>query len=295
ADDKRLAFGDYKSVKVWDRATGRLLFTFRGHTAAINGVAFRPDGRRLASAGMDHTVKVWNAVQGQEQRILPGSFAMGVSFSPDSRLVATARSTVVEVWDAASDCKLDTLDVPGATAVACVSFSPDGKCLAAADRGKNVWLLELQKMKWVHVLRHGGEVRDLAYSIDGRRLVTAGADGLKVWDPATRQVVLHIPKAHGGSAIQVCYSHDGRLLASLGRHPKAFVKVWDAETGKLLHTFPEHPGITGCLGFSPDGKHLAAGGSFGGLVTVWSMSAGEKVAELRGHTAPVVGVAYSGD
>jgi WD40 repeat protein len=77
---------------VWDAATGQELLTLRGHSGPVYGVAYSPDGKRLATASSDHTAKVWDAASEQELLTLRGhsSSVYGVAYSPDGKRLATA-------------------------------------------------------------------------------------------------------------------------------------------------------------------------------------------------------------
>ena len=78
-------------MKVWDAATGQEVLTLKGHTGGVTSVAFSPDGKRLASASWDGTVKVWDAATGQEALTLKGhtGWVTSVAFSPDGKRLAS--------------------------------------------------------------------------------------------------------------------------------------------------------------------------------------------------------------
>jgi len=141
---------------VWDTATGQELFTLVGHQGWINGVAFSPDGTRLATGSYDGTARVWDAATGRELLTLTGhqSTVLAVTFSPDGGQLATASyDGTAKIWDTAPGRELLTL------------------------------------------VGHAGSVEAVATSPDGRHLVTASGDGkVKMWDAATGQELLTLPE-----------------------------------------------------------------------------------------------------
>jgi WD40 repeat protein len=275
------------------------LLTLKGHTGAVNGVAISPDGRRLASASDDHSVKVWDARTGQEVFTFQGHSdgVSGVVFSPDGlRLASTSRDLTTKIWDAGTGqvaCTIRHDDrVQG------LAFSPNGRFLATGGYyNQTVWLWDAQSGQKVRTFKGlTGLVNGVAFSPDGRRLAgwsgAAGKGEIKLWDWETGLEVLSIE--HPASIVDVAFSPDGQRLA--GGSSDKTIRVWDAQTGRVLFTISGHTARVDAVTFSPDGTYLASGCE-DQTVRVWEAATGQEVACHKGHKDHdrIGGVAFSPD
>jgi WD40 repeat protein len=172
---------------------------------------------------------------------------------------------------------------PGLRMSSCtgVAFSPDGTRVATASRGwfgrANVWDAATGK-ELLTLSGHAGRFYGIAFSLDGKRLATAGGDKTaKVWDAATGKELLTL-SGHTDSVNRVAFSPDGKRLATAADDKTA--KVWDAATGKELLTLSGHAGRVSGLAFSPDGKRVATAGDDGNA-KVWDAVSGQQLVILH--------------
>ena len=140
---------------------------------------------------------------------------------------------------------------------------------------------------------HTAAVTSVAFSPDGKRIVSGSRDKtVKVWDAATGQELLSL-KGHTGEVSSVAFSPDGKRIVS-GSEDQT-VKVWDAATGQEA-PLPQGPHQTGSTAWrsARDGKRIVSG-SWDKTVKVWDAATGQELLSLKGHTGLVSSVAFSPD
>jgi WD40 repeat protein len=177
-------------VRVWDVATGQQRHTLRDHNWGILGLAFSPDGRTLASASADSSVRLWDVETAAEIKTPPMRHdgpSRGVAFSPDGLyLAAPGMEQTVKIWDTATWREWRTLHDP-TNGILSVAWSPDGRRLAWGGTDATVKIGDPATGKVLRSLRgHTAWVEGVAFSPDGQWIASASLDGtVKLWPTRT--------------------------------------------------------------------------------------------------------------
>ncbi|MCI0380023.1 MAG: protein kinase [Gemmataceae bacterium] len=286
-----------------ERMRGR--FTLSAHRDRATAAAYRPDGKRLASAGGEPTkpgeIKVWDPATGSLLATLNGhgNSINALAYSPDGKFLASASSDkTVRIWDGESGKELFTL--AGHTSfVAAVSFAPDSRQLVSAggDGTLRQWDLgpaELGQKQDAKVWNLSARpLNAVAYSPKADRIAAAGADGVvRILNPKTGKEEREL-KGHQGEVLALTFDSSGELLASGGGigDRRGEVYSWDVGTGKTKFIRYGLSDRILSLSFSKTGKLAAAGSD--GYLHLWDNALSSEARVFRGDPQIVYAVAFS--
>ena len=269
--------------------------TLNGHRHRVQGVAFSPDGKKLASVSLDRTLRVWDVESGSlivaSQRGRSRMYA--VVFSPDGKQVLTGnRDGTIGFWDPENAFQDFTLKAHRKI-VNSVAFSPDGKLALTASDDETVKIWDVASKELYRVLKgHGDDVYSAVFSPDGKLVASASDDKtVIIWNVESGERVDTL-RGHRNDVNTVAFSPNGKILAS-GSADKTII-LWDFNTGRIIRRLTQHTHYVFSVAFSPNGKFLASS-SRDFTVRLWDVETGRMLRVFRGHRKHVYTVAFSPD
>ena len=265
-----------RQVFVWDPVE-----ILRGHTGAINALAWHPtNSQRLASGSSDKAVRVWHFAEITTSVPLVGhtGAVLDVAWnSAGTELNSAGSDGTVRIWDPTIGSLIE-VRLEKAHPIVAISFKrnlwfyttePEETSLdlswdtkhavvGLTDNTIQVWSVEpLNHLR--DLTGHTGSVNAVVWSPDDMRIVSGSADRtVRVWDPQTGELLKTL-RGHTGAINTVAWSPDGTRIVS--GSDDGTVRVWDADVGALLETLTRHTGAINAVAWSPDGTRIASGGA----------------------------------
>ncbi|MEW6616174.1 MAG: caspase family protein [Thermodesulfobacteriota bacterium] len=322
------------TLKLWNAATGEEVRTFKGHIGTVNSVGFSPNGRQVVSGSSDGTVRLWDVATGKEVKsftgkekvasaalLQNGKYILTMRYGEKNYLSLYEVNTEGELWQKQMGDYLH------------IAISPDGSHILSGGYKMPLQLFETASGKEVRNFSYDEKGTPLAFSPDGKNVLSAIRRELLLWNAFTGNTlrtfsglvkgVTAIAVSPDGRAI-ISGEHDGTVrfwnmsagketrtskahegwinslsfspdsrFAVSGSHDKNF-KLWDAITGTELRTFIGHSGEVTSVVFSPNGRYLLSGGGFDKTARLWDVQTGSQIRTFVG-TRAVFSVAFSRD
>ncbi len=281
--------GNDGTLQVWNvKDPNNQPQTFNGHFGRVNSVTFNPkDNNMLASAGNDGKIRLWYVISNHSKYAIDQSPRHRVTVSPRQSSVANLEGNDINSKEP------KTLAADNGR-VRSVSFSPDGKCLAAGYEKEIIKICDVEHGSLITTLPpQGNEVWRVRFSRDGKLLATASRDGIvKLWNVENWTEEKYTLKAHNKWVRDIAFSPDSKLLASASND--GTVKLWRVEDGELWQNFQGHAGSVWGVKFSPDGQTLATV-SLDRTLKLWNVKNGKLLKTFDGETIYLTSVSFSPD
>jgi WD40 repeat protein/serine/threonine protein kinase len=280
-------------VRLWDAKTGALLRTLEGYDGQRDTLAFNVDGKLIAAGAAGEGVKLWETTTGIERpafRQFVGPVT-SIAFSPNGRTMAVAaygqpiRTVDTGTWSRFRSMLREQLSE------STLAFSPDSRWMITSGGPRYMLrLLDLDSGKAIRRYRgHEDKITGVAFSPDGRSIVSAGDDGtLKIWHT---EPVSGNPEILSQNNTVLCLSFcpDGRLMVS--GDDEGTLEMWDTVRHVSLRRLKAHHGLVTSLVFA-DGWSLASG-STDGDIRIWDAVTGDPLRGFQAHTGGVLSLAFA--
>lgn len=276
-----------------DKAGPELAATLKGHTDAVFAVAFSPDGKYVATASFDSTLKLWDAATGKEIRTYGGAAGhtkqvISLAFSSDGTMLASGSTdNTIKVWDVPVNVPIRSLKTNDA--VAAVALSPDGTKLALAGKDGTLRLVTAAEFKELVKFEsgHQGAITGLAFTANAQTLASVGVDrSLRYWNALNGQLIATVG-AHTTGVNAVAVNPGAAAAYTVG--DDGFLKFWSLPA-TASKTLPGHAAPIRALALAADNTSYYTA-SDDKTVKQFAIAAAKETRVLSGPAAGVVSVA----
>jgi WD40 repeat protein len=289
-------------LQVWDATMGRRILTYISPTPYWVSWGWSPDSKRIALVGNfgKGVAEVWDVTTGQ--RILnlaqPVRDVFEFDWSPDGQRIASlSRERIIQIWDARTGAELQSIYDP---ALEYVVWSPDGQRIVSIsdyrinnDKSLRVWDVATGRKLLTftgHADSYGAFTT--AWSVDGKRIMSASVNEVLVWDASTGHIILNIPNGDSSYLGIPELSPDGKLLEY--NNGGNTVQIWNAVTGKKILTYQDQNAdvLKSGVVWSPDSRNIALVDT-AGIVQVWNAITGHILITFNVNSSAIESLAWS--
>lgn len=278
-----------------DMIAYRSLYSYRKHSGRVNAVAWSPDGTRIASAGKDQIIRVWDATTGHDLLFfsLHKAEVSAVAWSPDGTRIASAgKDRTVQVWEVIPNGSV-VIYKNHKDWIRCVAWSPDGTRIASGGQDTQVHIWDAATgHQYLYFVLHKAKVRTAVWSPDGTHIASGGDDWtVQIWETVRGGKVVTCNR-HVNRVNSVAWSPDGTRIVSGSSDQIA--RIWEAKTGSNLLFFDRHTGEVNAVAWSPDGTYIASGGK-DCTIQIWEPVAKGAATRYQGFSDAVTALTWSPD
>lgn len=272
--------GSQSGLSVIDFQTAKVSHTLGLTTDGVNNVSWTPNGKYLATSGVNN-VSIWDVAEEKVVKQYAGA-SLAVAFAPDGRRLAVSRAAGTEVYDLATDKVL--AKIPFVATRMLWPKELDQLAMFYSDR-VSLWKVAENPTA---TLNDAPGLAAPVWAVNRPVVTGIGTTKISLWDALSMKHLRDL-EGHKLAVTSVAWSRDGKLLATACNDFK--VRLFDAKSGELLQTLAGNKSIIFALAFSGDGKTLASGG-YDNSVRLWN-TAGESLGVLEGHGGPVRALAWA--